>query len=115
MENYYRIGITSEGNLLTQNPNTYHGIVLGGNFAALYRDWLAAFLQKLNKPFFIDPRTEGFGLDLNYIKKDNDFRSSFKKLIEHFDTVTRSKYFSTSLKRGKLIPCDFIVIRTSKK
>jgi hypothetical protein len=115
MENYYRIGITSEGTLLLQNPDTYHGIAIGGNFAALYRDWLAAFLQKLNKPFFIDPRTEVFGLDLNNIKKDNDFRSSFQKLIDHFDSVSKSKYFNTILKRGKLIPADFFVSRNPKK
>jgi hypothetical protein len=115
VENYYRIGITSEGNLLLNNPDTYHGVVIGGNFAALYKDWLATFLQKLKKPFFVDPRSEVFGQDLNFIKKDGDFRSSFKKMIEQFDSTAKSKHFSNLLKRGKLIPDDFIISKSPRK
>jgi len=109
VKNYYRIGITNEGKLLQENTETYFGIVLQGNFVALYKNWLAAFLQKLNKPFFIDPRTEVFGLDLNNIKKDNDFRVSFQTLIDHFDKSSKGKYFSNKIKEGKLSPDDFII------
>jgi len=114
MRNYYRIGITNEGKLLADNPNTFHGIVIQGNFTALYKDWLATFLQKLKKPFFVDPRTEVFGLDLNNIKKDNDFRASFQKLIDHYDNTAKSKFFSNLLKHGKLSPDTFIT-RNPKK
>jgi len=109
MKNYYRIGVTNEGKLLQENSTTYYGIVLQGNFTALYKNWLTVFLQKLKKPFFVDPRTEVFGLDLNNIKKDNDFRVSFQKLIDHFDKSSNSKYFSKKINEGKLSPDDFII------
>jgi len=65
--------------------------------------------------FFVDPRTEVFGIDLNNIKKENDFRVSFQKLIDHFDRSSNSKYFSTKLKQGKLSPNDFILSKKPKK
>lgn len=115
MRNYYRIGITAEGSLLTANNDTFHGVLIGGNFAALYKNWLSTFLQKLRKPYFLDPRTEGLARDLTLIQKDGEFRSSFDKLINHFDTVAKNKYLSTRLKRGKLSPDDFIESTRPKK
>lgn len=114
MQNYYRIGITNEGNLLLQNSETFHGVVIGGNFAAFYKNWLAAYLRKLKKPFFIDPHTEVFGLDLNNIKKDSDFRASFQKLINHFDNTAKNKFFSNKIKQGKLSPIDFVSSQPKK-
>ena len=112
MKNYYRLGISNEGNLLLQNSETYHGVVIGANFVAFYKNWLATYLHKLKKPFFIDPRTEVFGLDLNNIKKDSDFRASYQKLINHFDKTAKNKFFSNKIKQGKLSPIDFINNKT---
>jgi len=115
MKNYYRIGVTNERQPLLDNKETYHGVVIGGNFAAFYKNWLSTFLQKLKKPYFLDPRTEVFARDLTLIQKDGDFRSSFEKLINHYDNVAKNKYFSNKLKQGKLSPVDFIVSTKPKK
>lgn len=115
MKNYYRIGVTNEGSLLFENPSTFHGVIIGANFAALYKNWLSTFLKKLKKPYFLDPRTEVFGRELSLIQKDGYFRSSFEKLINHFDNVAKNKYFSNKLKQGKLSPDDFIISSKPKR
>lgn len=102
IKNFYRLGTVGEGSLFREMKDYYFGIVIGAHFVAFYPNWLPTFLGNIRKPFFIDPVTYVFARDIDNIKKDNNFKKSYEKLIKICGKKTES-----ILRKRQLIPKDF--------
>lgn len=102
-KNFYRLGTVGEKSLFEDMKDYYFGIVIGAHFAAFYPSWLLTFLSKVKKPFFIDPVTYIFARNLDNIKKENNFKKSYEKLMD-----ICGKNVKTILKRRQLMPKDFL-------
>jgi hypothetical protein len=101
--NFYRLGITAEQSVLRQNKQFYYGIVVSASFASFYQGFVQTFLKEIGKPFIIDPVTYTFARDLNNLKRGDDFRKSFQKLIKTYGIP-----WTRILERRPLIPKDFL-------
>lgn len=107
IKNFYRLGTVGEKSLFEDMKEYYSGIVIGAHFAAFYPDWSPTFLSKVRKPFFIDPMTYVFARNLDNIKKEDNFKKSYEKLINVFE-----KNIRVILEKRQLIPRDFLVTNT---
>lgn len=101
---FFRIGTVGEKEIFRLYKDNYHGMVVGAHFAAFYNDWTPTFLRKLNKPFFVDPMTYVFARDLQNIKKNDEMRKSYEKLIDWYGPPLK-----TLVTSRQLIPKDFLV------
>jgi len=102
---FYRIGSVAESKIFEEMNRYYYGIVINANLVSLYSKWLPVFLQKLGKPFFIDPMTYVFAFDLENIKKNDDIRKSFEKLLTFYGSKIKRVIFD---EKRELLPEDFI-------
>jgi hypothetical protein len=102
---FYRLGTASEGKLFEEMRNYYYGIVINANIAAIYPNWIFSFIQKINKPFFIDPVTYVLTLDLESMKKNGVTKKSFEKLIKVYGSEISRIILE---EKRPLLPTDFI-------
>lgn len=102
-KNFYRLGTAGEKSLFEEMKECYFGIAIGAHFASFYPDWLPTFLSKVRKPFFIDPVTYIFARNLENIKKENNFKKSYEKLMD-----ICGKKVKNILKKRQLVPKDFL-------
>ena len=105
---YYRLATVGEGRLLDQNRESYDGVMVGANLASYYESSVASILVRLKKPFFVDPCTAPFGLDLGLIKRDGDMRTSYRRLAERIDRGSGAGTLARRIDRGKLRPADLV-------
>lgn len=103
---FYRIGSAAEGRYFEEMKKYYYGIVINANLITLYSNWILSFVQKLKKPFFINPVTYILSLDLEEnIKKDGDIKKSFEKLAKLYGNKIKEIIID---KKRELLPEDFI-------
>jgi len=100
--NFFRLGITGERDLFQSQPDTYFGVVIPASIASFYQGFVPTFLRDLKKPFVVDPMTYVFARDLNNLKRGDEIKKSFQKLISHY-----GKPWSEILSKRQLIPKDF--------
>ena len=103
---YYRLAALGDGKLLEQNRESYDGIMVGANLAAFYDSAVASILIRSKKPFFVDPCTAPFGLDLGLIERDGEMKTSYRRLADRIDTGSGSSMLASRLDRGRLRPAD---------
>lgn len=101
--NFFRLGITGERDLFRNHRDLYYGVVVPASLASFYQSFVPAFLKDLGKPFIVDPMTYVFARDLNNLKREDEIKKSFKKLISYY-----SKPLSDILANRQLIPKDFL-------
>ena len=102
---FYRIGSAAEGKYFEEMKKYYYGIVINANLVTLYSNWIPSLVQKLKKPFFINPVTYILSLDLENIKKNGDVKKSFEKLIRLYSSKIKEIVID---KERELLPEDFI-------
>ena len=100
---FYRLGAVNEKSLFEEMKEHYFGIAIGAHFASFYSNWLPTFLSKVKKPFFIDPMIYIFARNLDNIKKENDFKKSYEKLMDICGGNIKN-----ILQTRQLIPEDFL-------
>lgn len=61
------------------------GIIIGGHVFSWGKNWVSVFLQKLNKPFLIDPMTYVFAKDPSFILREGSMRKSYEGLVDWID------------------------------
>lgn len=103
---YYRLATLGDGKLLERNKEGYDGVMVGANLAAYYDSAVASILIRVKKPFFIDPCTAPFGLDLGLIERDGDMRTSYRRLADRIDAGSGRDALARRLDRGRLRPSD---------
>lgn len=108
---YYKLATVGEAKLLEQNRESYDGVMIGANLASYYESSVASTLARLKKPFFMDPSTAPFGLDLGLIKRDGDIRTSYRRLAERIDQGSGVDTLTRRISRGKLRPADLVAGR----
>jgi hypothetical protein len=81
---FYRIGTTAEGKIYEEMNKYYYGLTINANLVQLYSTWLPALLDKLRKPFFVDPITYCFSFDINGLKREGVIKKSFDRLIKNY-------------------------------
>ena len=101
-KNFYRIGPMSEKVILGEYKDTFYGLTIGAHLAAYYIKSLPKYIQKLNKPFFIDSETYVMARDQNNITKNGQIKKSFQKFYSSFD-----EKIQTNLEFRELLPKDF--------
>jgi len=104
---WYRIGIMAEKDLFSDLKATYDGVVVSAHIASFYKLAMTTFLPSLGRPFIVDPMTYAFARDLQNIKRGNDFRKSFQKLIDWYGGKVK-----TILEKRQLLPSDFLKGKT---
>lgn len=102
---FYRIGIAKEGILFEEMTKYYYGVVINANLVTLYSKWIFSLLQKIKKPFFIDPVSYILALDLDNIKKEGILKKSFEKLIKIYGEKIENIIIG---EERELLPGDFI-------
>ena len=105
---YYRLATAGEGSLLEKNRDSYDGVMVGANIASYCESSVASILVRLKKPFFVDPCTAPFGLDLGLIKRDGDMRTSYRRLVERIDRGSGAGALARRIGRGRLLPSDLV-------
>lgn len=105
---YYRLAAVGEGGLLEKNRESYYGVMVGANIASYYESSVASILARLKKPFFVDPCTAPFGLDLGLIKRDGDMRTSYRRLVERMDRGSGAGTLARRIGQGRLRPSDLV-------
>lgn len=108
---YYRLATMSERRLLEQNSKTYDGVMIGAHLASYHESAVASTLARLKKPFFVDPCTAHFGLDLGLIARDGNMRISYRRLTERIDRVSGTDALTRRIGRGRLHPADLMAGR----
>lgn len=98
----YRIGIIGDRELFESQKSNYDGLVIGSNFASFYRNSVPSLLRRIGKPFFFDPITYCFARDIENIKRGDDLRKSYQKLVDWYGGEIRK-----ILDKRQLIPKDF--------
>lgn len=81
---YYRIGMAGEKGVLSHESlkKAFHGICFSANVACFGRTWVSQFINRLGKPFFIDPMSYAFQFPLQKISKRDKLKKSFSRLVE---------------------------------
>lgn len=84
---FYRVGMAGEKAVLLNDivKESYYGICVGANVACFGRNWIAQFINKIDKPFFIDPITYVVQFDVANISKDGEIRKSYSKLLSEYE------------------------------
>lgn len=82
---YYRLGSARDKEPLVTASPAVDGLVIGGNLFAWGRPWVSLFLQKMQKPFFVDPMTYVFAKDPSLIMRDGSIRKSYDALKDWLD------------------------------
>lgn len=101
---FYRIGSAAEGGYFEEMKGCYYGVVINANLVALYTNWVPIFIQKLKKPFFVDPVTYVLAFDLENIKKNGDIKKSFEKLVNSYGQKIKNIIMG---EERELLPEDF--------
>lgn len=82
---FYRFNTGKEKKYLQNNQDKYYGIVISSHICRFYSDMVMTFLNKVEKPYFIDPVTYVFGLSSKVMKKDEgELKKSYESLIEFY-------------------------------
>ena len=92
----------NEKKILEEYRDTFFGFTISAHLAAYFIKSLPKFIQKMNKPFFIDPMTYVMARDQNNIKKYNQIKKSFQKLYSLMDEKIKR-----ILADRELLPKDF--------
>lgn len=93
----------AEKNLFENVKTTYHGVVVSAHLASFYKVSMTTFLTSLGKPFFVDPMTYVFARDIQNIKRGDEFRKSYQKLIDWYGGKIKQL-----LQQRQLLPTDFV-------
>ena len=85
-EIYYRIGMAGEKSVLSHPSleKAFHGICFSANVACFGRTWVSQFINRLGKPFFIDPISYVFQFPLQRISKGDALKMSFSRLVDSY-------------------------------
>jgi len=84
LKRYYRLNLAGEKKLFKDYLDDYYGICIGAHIFAHGENWITAFLEDLQKPFFIDPLTYLLNQSIEKIMKKNQIRKSFTKLLKNY-------------------------------
>jgi len=81
---FYRIGMAGEKAVLSHEllKDAFYGISLSANVACFSRTWVSQFINRLGKPFFIDPVSYVFQFPIEQISREGSLKKSFEKLVK---------------------------------
>jgi len=82
---YYRLGAAPDKEPLSRSAGDVDGLVVGGHLFAWGQSWISLFLQKMKKPFFVDPMSYIFAKDPSFIVRDGSLRKSYDALKDWFN------------------------------
>lgn len=85
MRLFYRIASTADGGLARAYPQLFDGLGVAGPLFALHPDWTVDLLRSLGKPFFIDPSSYVYAVDLGNLYKEGELRQSYEALARRLE------------------------------
>ncbi len=80
----------------------YYGIAISAHLLSYTPTSVIQILSETKKPFFIDPMTFAFAIDLDSISRDGIIRRSYKKLIDDY-----GQPFSSCIGGIRVLPSTF--------
>jgi hypothetical protein len=80
----------------------YYGITISAHLLSYTPTSVIQILSETKKPFFIDPMTFAFAIDLDSISRGGTIRKSYKKLVDDY-----GQPFSSCIGGTKLMPFTF--------
>src|SRR3989441_9922375 len=80
-ELWYRLGSAQEQALLAKYRDSYQGLVIPAHILAWGRAWVTSLLNRLAKPFLIDPMTYVFSQTSNLIQGERGLKKSYDALL----------------------------------
>lgn len=102
-ELWYRLGSAQEQALLTKYRDSYQGLVIPAHILAWGRAWVTSLLNRLAKPFLIDPMTYVFSQTSNLIQGERGLKKSYDALLNLCGAEV-----SKLVRRRPLRPADLI-------
>lgn len=97
IENFYRIGMVYEKDILREYRRKYAGFVFSAHWIAHYKKAFPAFLNELREEYFIDPMNFVFGRDPGILKKNGKTKESYSKLKKEYGGVLNNLDDNSSL------------------
>lgn len=87
---FYRYGVAKDKKILQEDVDAYYGISFSAHTACYYQKSIIIFLGGIKKPYFIDPVTYRFAIDLSKIfRKEGGIKKSFVKLLDLYGDKLR--------------------------
>ena len=88
---FYRYGVAKDKTVLLEDADAYYGISFSAHTACYYQKSISFFLGISKKPYFIDPVTYRFAMDLTKIfRRGGGIKKSFVRLLHFYGDKIRN-------------------------